>query len=49
MTTLDLGGNNIGVEGAKAIAEALKVMAVLKIFRKASAYGTRSCEFITGK
>ena len=25
ITTLDLGGNNIGVEGAKAIAEALKV------------------------
>ncbi|KOO29893.1 hypothetical protein Ctob_015558 [Chrysochromulina tobinii] len=29
MTTLDLGGNNIGVEGANAIAEALKVNAVL--------------------
>ena len=29
MTTLYLGGNSIGVEGAKAIAEALKVTAVL--------------------
>ena len=29
MTTLGLGDNNIGVEGAKAIAEALKVNAVL--------------------
>ena len=29
VTTLYLGDNNIGVEGAKAIAEALKVNAVL--------------------
>ena len=29
LTTLNLGGNSIRVEGAKAIAEALKVNAVL--------------------
>ncbi len=29
MTELELGGNEIGDEGAKAIAEALKVNAVL--------------------
>jgi hypothetical protein len=36
LTTLDLGMNDIGDEGAKAIAEALKVTAVLKNLRKAS-------------
>jgi hypothetical protein len=36
LTTLNLEVNNIGVEGAKAIAEALKVNAVLKNLRKAS-------------
>jgi len=29
LTTLDLGNNSIGVEGAKAIADALKVTAVV--------------------
>ena len=37
LTELRLGVNNIGDEGAKAIAEALKVKAVLKNLRKASA------------
>ncbi len=40
MTTLDLGGNKIGVEGAIAIAEALKVTAVLtKLDIKANGMG----------
>jgi len=37
LTTLYLGANNIGVEGAKAIADALKVTAVLNFFPNASA------------
>ena len=36
LTELWLGGNDIGDVGAKAIAEALKVNAVLKFFRKTS-------------
>jgi hypothetical protein len=44
VTTLYLGSNNIGDEGAIAIAEALKVNAVLKKLRKASA----SCTKFTG-
>jgi hypothetical protein len=45
LTRLDLDRNHIGDDGAKAIAEALKVNRVLKKLRKASASGT---EF-TGK
>ena len=42
VTTLYLGSNNIGDEGAIAIAEALKVNAVLKFFPNASARFERS-------
>ncbi len=40
MTSLRLDNNNIRAEGAKAIAEALKVNAVLKNLRKASTIST---------